>query len=81
MNGFVLFYMAGMDDIPIAMYETFDEAKTAASLLEPENCPLAAESAAIMGREFSITTGAAVAEFRDGSLVAWDVVRMFDEEC
>ena len=80
MNGFVLFYMAAMDDLPMAIYETLEEAKAAASLLEPENCKLAEKSAEIMHREFSITCGAAIAEFRDGMLAGWAVVRMFDEE-
>ena len=80
MNGFVLFYMAAMDDMPIAIYETFEEAQAAARLLEPEDCKLAAKSATIMRRDFSVTSGAAIAEFRDGMLAGWVVVRMFDEE-
>lgn len=80
MNGYALFYMAAMDDIPVGLYATMREARAAAKSLAPEECPITNAAARVMHREFSITSGVAVAKFRHGKLVKWTVLRMFDEE-
>lgn len=80
MSVFCVFYMTAMDDLPIGIYPTRKKAERVAASLSPDNCPLANESASLMVREFSITTGVAIAEFRDCRMAKWDVVRMFDDE-
>ena len=80
MNGFLLTIGTRLDDLPIALFATRQEAEELARLCEHDECLFHRTALEQTGRDYAEPVCVAISEFRDGLMIAHDVVRMFDEE-
>ena len=80
MDGFLLTVGTRLDDLPIAIFATRDEAVELSKLCEHDECVFHRTALEQTGRDYAEPVCVSVSEFRDGLMVSHDVLRIFDEE-
>ena len=80
MKVFLLTIGTRLDDLPIAIFATRDEAESLAKLCEHDDCLFHRTALEQTGRDYAEPVCVSVSEFRDGLMVSHDVLRIFDEE-
>ncbi len=69
-----------LDDLPIAIFATREEAVELSKLCEHEDCVFHRTALEQTDRDYAEPVCVAISEFRDGLMVSHDVVRIFEDE-